>query len=210
MLAAMRFAVLLFALLAATPCDAGGTKAAASKTNYYQPQEGDILFQSLPHVPIVDAIEGCTKSPFSHCGIVHKNAEGIWVVIEAIGPVKETPLPLWTLQGRDMKFWVRRLKNVHRKEIPAFIKAAKTYKGKPYDIRYRMDDEAIYCSELIYKAYRDATGAHLGALVKLGDLDWKPWTALIKEIEGGDVPLEREMITPKALSEAKELEAVEL
>ncbi|RBP37670.1 permuted papain-like amidase YaeF/Yiix C92 family enzyme [Roseimicrobium gellanilyticum] len=212
MLGAMRITVFFFALLVATTtfCDAGGKKAAAPKTSYYQPQEGDILFQSLPHMPIVDAIEGCTKSPFSHCGIVHKNAQGIWVVIEAIGPVRETPLPLWTMQGREAKFWVRRLKSAHQKQIPAFVKAAKVYAGRPYDIHYKMDDEAIYCSELIYKAYRDATGKGLGVLMKLGDLDWKPWTAVIKEIEGGNVPLEREMITPKSLAEANELEVVEL
>lgn len=212
MLDIMRFFAFLLAVVMATTtsCDAGGKKAAASKSKYYQPQEGDILFQSLPRVPIVEAIEGCTKSPFSHCGILHKNAQGIWVVIEAIGPVRETPLPFWTMQGRGSKFWVRRLKAAHQKQIPAFIKAAKTYAGRPYDIRYRMDDEAIYCSELIYKAYRDATGKGLGVIEKLGDLDWKPWVAVIKEIEGGDVPLEREMITPKSLAEAKELEVVEL
>lgn len=213
MLGGMRFAVFLFlfGVLAVTSCDAGDLKKAApSKTKSYQPQEGDILFQSLPHMPIVDAIEGCTKSPFSHCGIVHKNAQNIWVVIEAIGPVRESPLPLWVMQGRDSKFWIRRLKAEHQKQIPAFIKAAKAYQGKPYDIHYRMDDEAIYCSELIYKAYRDATGTGLGSLMRLGDLDWKPWTDVIKAIEGGNVPLEREMITPKSLAEAEELEVVEL
>jgi hypothetical protein len=141
---------------------------------------------------------------------VHKNAQGIWVVIEAIGPVRESPLPLWVMQGRESKFWIRRLKAEHQKQIPAFIKAAKIYQGKPYDIHYRMDDDAIYCSELIYKAYREATGTGLGSLTRLGDLDWQPWTDVIKSIEGGNVPLEREMITPKSLAEAEELEVVEL
>jgi hypothetical protein len=57
----------------------------------YHWQEGNLLFQSLFRVPLVDAIEGSTGSPFSHCGILHRRADG-WVVIEAIGPVKETPL----------------------------------------------------------------------------------------------------------------------
>ncbi|MEZ0277462.1 MAG: YiiX/YebB-like N1pC/P60 family cysteine hydrolase [Roseimicrobium sp.] len=204
----MRILVVLLSLFIAVTCVAGGK--AKSPKSYYQPVEGDILFQSLPHMPLVDAIEGCTKSPFSHCGIVHKNAQGIWIVIEAIGPVKETPLPFWTMQGRDSKFWVRRLKAEHQKRIPAFIKAAKVYRGRPYDIHYRMDDEAIYCSELIYKAYRDVTGEGLGKIVKLGELDWKPWTAVIEEIEGGKVPLERQMITPKDLAEAVELEEIEV
>jgi hypothetical protein len=66
----------------------------------YQPRDGDFLFQSLPHNPLIDAIEGSTHSPFSHCGIV-VNRDGKWKVIEAIGPVKETPLPLWIAQGRN-------------------------------------------------------------------------------------------------------------
>jgi len=31
------------------------------------------------------------------------------------------------------------------------------YLGRPYDYRYQLDDESIYCSELIYKSFRDAT-----------------------------------------------------
>ena len=58
----------------------------------YQPVEGDILFQSLPNpagLDLVDAIEGSTGSPYSHCGMVFQE-RGEWQVIEAIGPVKIT------------------------------------------------------------------------------------------------------------------------
>ncbi|HEV7402769.1 MAG TPA: hypothetical protein VGO11_07590 [Chthoniobacteraceae bacterium] len=44
----------------------------------YAPQEGDVAFQSLPHNPLIDAIEGSTASPFSHCGILHR-AGAQWV-----------------------------------------------------------------------------------------------------------------------------------
>ena len=79
--------------------------------------------------------------------------------------------------------------------------------GRPYDIRYRMDDEKIYCSELIFKGYRDATGEELGKLVKFGDLKWVRHTPVILAIEGS-LPLNRIMITPRHLSEAKQLEKV--
>ena len=39
----------------------------------YQPREGDIIFQSLPKMDLVLAIEGCTESKFSHCGVVIKD-----------------------------------------------------------------------------------------------------------------------------------------
>ena len=71
-----------------------------------------------------------------------------------------------------------------------------------------MDDESIYCSELIYKAYRDATKGSLGKLVKLGDLKWRPYQQIIERLEGGPVPVEREMITPRDLALAEPLQYV--
>ncbi len=183
-------------------CHAGDRSGAA-----YQPQEGDIVFQSLPHNPIIDAIEGATDSPFSHCGILHGGAAG-WLVIEAIGPVKETDLAAWIAQGREKHYSAFRLQDPYRPKIPAFIKAAQSYEGRPYDIHYDMDDAAIYCSELIYKAFLRATGEEMGRIQMLGELRWLPYSDVIKQIEGGKLPLERKMITPRSLSEAPQLAKV--
>lgn len=173
----------------------------------YTPQEGDVAFQSLPHNPLIDTIEGSTDSPFSHCGILRR-AGVEWKVIEAIGPVKETYLPAWEQQGRDGRFTVYRLKAKYREKIPAFITAAQGYEGLPYDYHYKMDDAAIYCSELIYKAFRQAAGEELGHLQKLGELKWQPFAPVIKQLEGGTVPLDRLLITPRSVSEAPQLEKV--
>jgi uncharacterized protein YycO len=173
----------------------------------YAPQEGDIAFQSLPHNAIIDTIEGSTGSPFSHCGILHRVGTE-WKVIEAIGPVKETSITAWEMQGREGRFTVYRLRPKYRDKIPAFVKAAQGYEGLPYDLHYDMDDKAIYCSELIYKAFRKATGEELGHLQKLSELKWQPYEAVIKQIEGGTVPLDRVLITPRSMSEASQLEKV--
>jgi hypothetical protein len=173
----------------------------------YAPQEGDIAFQSLPHNAIIDMIEGATGSPFSHCGILHQVGTE-WKVIEAIGPVKETSVTAWEMQGRDGRFTVYRLKPKYRDKIAAFIKAAQGYEGLPYDLHYDMDDKAIYCSELIYKAFRKATGEELGHLQKLSELKWQPYVPVIKQLEGGAVPLDRFLITPRSMSEAPQLEKV--
>lgn len=173
----------------------------------YEPREGDVLFQSLPTAELVIAIEGATHSPWSHCGIVARE-DGQWVVYEAIGPVKATPLREYFARSRGGRFAVYRFKEEHRQHIPAVLEKAKPYFGRPYDIHYSMDDEAIYCSELIYKAYRDATGRELGKLVTLGDLDWKPHEDFIRRVERGTLPLEREMITPRDLADAEQLEFV--
>ena len=101
-----------------------------------------------------------------------------------------------------------RLRAPLAKKIPAIIAAAEKYKGRPYDIHYDMDDEKIYCSELLYKAVRDATGRRLGKIRKLSELNWRPHEQVIRQIENGGLPLDREMITPRDFSEAPELREV--
>ena len=183
------------------------SKPAAADNLSYAPQHGDILFQSLPHNPVIDAIEGSTGSAYSHCGIVARKAGGWWV-LEAIGPVRETPLRNWVLQGREWKFAAHRLKPGWQSKIPAMLAAARTFKGRPYDLQYEFDDEKIYCSELIYKGFQQAAGESMGTIRRLGELNWRPYEAVIRQITGGELPLQREMITPKDLAAARQLEPV--
>lgn len=173
----------------------------------YRPVVGDVLFQSLPHAPLVDAIEGCSRSPFSHCGIVVER-DGRWLVLEALGEVRETPLWYFTVRGRGGGFAAYRFTAPLQERIPAVIAAARTFLGRPYDYRYDLDDAAIYCSELVYKANLLARGDRMGVLRRLGDLDWQPYEATISEIEEGPPPLDRLMITPRDLALAPQLEAV--
>jgi hypothetical protein len=175
----------------------------------YQPKEGDVVFQSSPNglgMDLVDMIEGATGSHYSHCGMVLWHGEQ-WCVIEAIGPVRVVPLAAWRDRGRKKSMWVYRIKPDHQKHIPAALRSMKADLGKGYDFRYRLDDEAIYCSELIYRGWKTATGEPMGKLVKLKDLNWKPYEKLIVRLEGSTtIPLEREIITPRDLAQAKQLE----
>jgi hypothetical protein len=173
----------------------------------YEPKHGDVVFQALGKSPLIEMIEGCTRSEYSHCGIVALK-DGKWMVIEAIGPVREIPLSEWIHQGRKDGFAAYRLTLPHRGKADEFVKAAYTYLGRPYDIHYELDDKKIYCSELVFKAFRSATGEKLGRLAKLKELDWKPYENLIRELEGGAPPLEREIITPANLAAATQLERV--
>jgi hypothetical protein len=179
--------------------------AASAAIARYEPRKGDVIFQSLPHGPVVWAIEGVTRSPYSHCGIVGRE-DGQWVVYEAIGRVRVTPLREYLERGRGGGFAAYRLRDEFAGHIPATLECCRTYLGRPYDIRYRLDDEKIYCSELIYKAFRDATqGQELGTLSRFGDMDWGAYEALIRQIEGGPIPVDRMMITPVGLARAPQL-----
>jgi len=170
----------------------------------YSPQEGDVVFQSLPFNPLVVAIEGATDSPYSHCGLVAQRG-GRWVVIEAYAGAQETPLLAWLGRGRGGAFAVYRLRPQYERNIAAMIEQARGMLGRPYDERYRWDDEEIYCSELVSKAFERATGQQLGQRMRLGSLRWQPYRATIERIEGGPVPLDREMLTPRDLAAAEEL-----
>jgi uncharacterized protein YycO len=43
--------------------------------------------------------------------------------------------------------------------------------GKDYDFAFGWSDDKIYCSELIWKIYKQATGIEIGKLEKLGNFD---------------------------------------
>jgi hypothetical protein len=183
-------------------------QCACASADAYSPKEGDFVFQSLPKGDLVDAIEGVSHSQYSHVGLVIRK-NNAWYVREAIGPVIDTPFEMWAGRGRNMNaFDVFRIRGALHNVVPALIKASELFLGRPYDFKFDMDDDAIYCSELLYKAMLNASGVRLGKLQRLGDLDWKPYQATIEKYEGGKPPLERQMITPRSLSEARELEKV--
>lgn len=173
----------------------------------YTPRNGDVIFQSFPHSPLTDVIESVSSSPYSHCGVVVVRGNDVFVC-EAIGPVQDMPLEAWIQRGRNQAFAVYRLNDRYQSKVGAFVEAVESYSGRPYDIHYQFDEEKIYCSELVFKAFKRTTGEELGAVKKLGDLNWKPNEAFIRQIEGGQLPLDREMITPKDLSEARQLSEV--
>jgi hypothetical protein len=169
-------------------------------------REGDFIFQHLP-ARLTRVIADITNSQYSHCGIIVKKPNGFYV-LEAIGPVKETPLKEWINRGVGRRITVVRLKEQYRKDIPKIIKTARQFMRAPYDIQYEMDDEKIYCSELIYKAALNGSGLRIGRLVRLGDLSWQPHEAFIRYITGGDLPLDREMITPEDIAKSEKVDTV--
>jgi len=172
----------------------------------YQVEEGDFVFQHmLGH--LTKMVAEVTDSPYSHCGIVIKK-NGEYYVLEAMGTVKETPFDLWVAQGLGQKITIVRLKKDLRSDMPEIIKEAYAFFNRPYDIQYKWDDKNIYCSELIYKAVQNATGVSMAEFVPLGDMNWKPHEKFIRIISGGDIPLERKVITPDSLVRSDTVEIV--
>ena len=174
----------------------------------YVPRSGDIIFQSSPLNDLVRAIEGATESKYSHTGIVIK-IEDRWIVREALkSGVCDTPLEEFIDRGRNDSIAVYRLKRKYEQYLSGFVKKSALYLGRPYDPYYFMDNEHLYCSELVFKAFKDASGIALGGLDRFGDLKWEQYKVFIEKIEDGTIPKDRLVITPVAISKAKQLERV--
>lgn len=163
-------------------------------------RNGDVLFQHLP-TDLSAVILSVTHSRYSHCGMVVK-LKGDIVVLEAIGPVKYTPVEVWVARGVGGDFTHYRPKGLTPLQMENVIDEAEKLLGRPYDILYEMDDEKIYCSELVYKAFLRGGSIRVGKEETLGSLDWKPHEAFIRNITGGELPLDRVMVTPESVSQS--------
>lgn len=126
-------------------------------------REGDILFQDGDCGDFCDAIRKVTSgyegNDFSHNGLLMKEHDGNWYVLEAIGKgVSQTPLSEFLNRHVDEvgkpKVMVGRLKSEYQHLIPEAIAEAKKQLGKPYDVVFDFENDAYYCSELIHFAFK--------------------------------------------------------
>jgi hypothetical protein len=79
--------------------------------------------------------------------------------------------------------------------------------GLPYDSWFGWGDDRIYCSELIYKIYRNALAVEIGKTSKLKEFDLtSPVVKAQMEARYHDqIPMEEPVISPAALFEFPDL-----
>lgn len=175
-------------------------------------QDGDIVFQSNTS-PTAQAIRLATHSQWNHCGIVFIENDKVYVY-DAVQPVRRIALEDWAVQGTEGTYAAKRLKTssyLEAKKVSALKAATAKHLGKNYDLAFSWTDDRMYCSELVWKAYRDATGIELGKRQKLRnfDLSHPLVQAKLKQRYGQNIPLDEEVISPQALWASPLLEAVE-
>lgn len=173
-------------------------------------RDGDIIFHTSRSAQSA-AIQRATHSRWSHMGVIFMR-DGKPYVYEAIATVRYTPLERWTARGDDGRYVVKRLKNGLTPAKAALLRrAAGKYAGKPYDLYFEWTDSRIYCSELVWKIYRDALGLEVGGRQKLREFDLtdRAVKAKMRERYGGRVPLEEPVISPGAMFDSPLLETVE-
>lgn len=176
----------------------------------YEPQTGDIVFHTSTSRQS-QAVQAATHSPYSHMGIVMVR-QGKPVVLEAVQPVKYTPLAAWLGRGKGGHYVVKRLKSPLDAAAGARLQAdAARYLGKPYDLTFEWSDKRIYCSELVWKLYKSAAGIELAPLARLGsfDLSHPAVRAKLRERYGDRVPMDEPVIAPVAIFDSPLLVQVE-
>lgn len=131
-------------------------------------KEGDIVFQTVLGTQGY-AIIFASKSAYTHMGFIRMTKDGP-VVVEAVGPVKETPLEAWINRGVYKRLAVMRLKAPKKDTFKKALGWAKKHYGKPYDIFFLPGDDEFYCSELVRGAFKEGAGIPLGKIEKVKDL----------------------------------------
>lgn len=177
----------------------------------YTPQEGDIVFQTSTSSQS-QAIQKATGSPYSHMGVVLFR-QGKPHVFEASATVRYTPLADWIKRGKNGAYVVKRLDPpLNPAQIKLLHQEARRHENKPYDMTFDWSDTRMYCSELVWKMYRKATGLEIGHLQQIKEFNLKAPEVQrkMKERYGDQVPLDHPVISPAAMFDDPQLETVEI
>ena len=116
-------------------------------------KEGDVIFQTSQSRQS-KFVALATLSTKTHCGIVIEKNDKLYV-LEASNVVKLTPLDQFIDKGLFNSYSAYRFT-----EDPVRISYGQ-YLGIPYDSQFKWADKQYYCSELIWKIYKNQLGIEL-------------------------------------------------
>ena len=187
-------------------------------------QEGDLLFQDLDCGPLCEAIEAVTEGvdgkDFSHCAMVVRVNDNL-MAVEAIGnAVQLTSLEAFFARSKDTRsierITVARLKKEYRNLVPAASSYALEQIGQPYDHKFLLDNGAWYCSELLYEAFKSASGDN--DFFELSPMTYKDpdsdaffpaWIDYYQKLKA-EIPEGKPGLNPGSISRSDKIEIIEL
>jgi len=162
-------------------------------------RDGDIIFQRSQSKQ-AQAIAAATHSDYTHTGIIFIE-EGKPFVYEAVQPVIRTPIAEWIARGDRRHYVIKRLKDPSALDAPPLKREVVSMLGKDYDWLFEWTDDKIYCSELVWKAYRRGLGIELGRPRTLKDFDLSHPAVqqLMRERYGANIPFAMQVVAPSDL-----------
>jgi hypothetical protein len=167
-------------------------------------ESGDVVFQASESSRSA-LIREATQSPLSHVGLVEVAPDGVYV-IEAISPVSRTPWKRWKARGQGGRVQIQRAASLSVAERARVVAKAKALIGVPYDARYRWDEERLYCSELVAKAFTNGAAMTVGYQQAVGELRLTPRMRVMAELAG--VSMRQQLLTPASLAADSKLVVV--
>jgi len=169
-------------------------------------QDGDLIFQTSTSGQS-KAIRLATGSEWTHVGVIFMQG-GRPMVFEAVQPVKTTPLDKWIRRGVDQRYVVKRLRDRSLLQSIAtresMLAWGKGQEGKSYDMSFAWSDHEMYCSELVWKLYKEAVGIELAPLRTVANFSLKsPEVQLqLRKRWPHGIPPQEPMIAPVGLFES--------
>lgn len=179
-----------------------------NKKSNYSVQDGDVIFQSS-YSKQSQAVEIATNSRYSHCGIIFIE-NNVPYVYEAVQPVGKRKLEDWISSGVDQTCVIKRFKGIDTLDKKSLLKMkeyAAAQFGKNYDGYFSWSDKEMYCSELVYKTYKNCINFVLAQPKTLRDfnIDAPVVRKIMKERYGDDIPYDELMISPGQIFDAPSL-----
>lgn len=184
-------------------------------------KDGDIVLQTSTTRQSA-AVGMASGSLYTHMGIIKMTDKGP-VVVEAAGPVRETPLGEWIKRGYLERMTVMRYKDLPSSKAKKILNEAKRYYGQAYDTMFIFDNGKLYCSELVYLAFKRA-GLEIGMVQQVRDMSlnnstvqrlfeqrWRDHPSCKKvktSAECWDKVMDQKLITPVSLARDSNLERI--
>lgn len=177
------------------------------------PQTGDLIFFTGGSSSMDDAISSSTGDGFVHVAIVEVDSEGTEWLIDATPRkgVSREKLETKLLEEKG-KAVLMRLKD--STGVTSSVQRAKSLIGSPYDFAFLPDNDAYYCSELVYECFLRPNGSHIFSCQPMNFLDSEGnlpeyWKELFEKMQM-DVPQGLPGTNPEDLSRSTTLRGTSL
>ncbi len=176
-----------------------------------QLQIGDVVFIRIPHAPFTKVADS-TMSWTNHVGIVSDVSGKEPLIAESRVPFSgETTLSRFAQRSDNGRVTVMRLTTLNAQQQQKLKKAVRARNGILYDTGFDLHSKRQFCSRYVREVLGEATGVKLGEVENFATLlkrnpnadqmFWKSWYF-------GNIPWQRETVTPVSLLNDKQLHVV--
>ncbi len=205
-------AILAIGLLALRASDASELTSISRPALAQQLQVGDLVFIRVCALPFLK-VASTTNSWTNHVGIVVATDGAEPVIAESTFPVsKRGSLQRFLARSEGGRVEVSRLNTpLTADQQRILVQAAQSRMGVLYDTGFNLHSRRQFCSRFVHEVLREASGLEVGQvetfanlLARNPDTDqafWKYWYF-------GQIPWERETVTPASVMNSTQVHAV--